>query len=62
MASCMRGSTEVMVPPLAFKEFIINSESPSRTTSVRPNSCPNSGARAAATASIFAGRSSGDKL
>ena len=62
MASCMRGSTETMIPPPAFKEFITNSESPSRTTSVRPNSCPNSGARAAATASIFAGRSSGDKL
>ena len=58
----MRDSTEAMVPPLAFKEFIFNSESPSRTTSIRPNSYPNSRAHAAAIASISAGRSSRDKL
>ena len=58
----MRGSTKAMVSPAAFKESIINFESPSRTASVRPNSCPNSIACVAATASISTGRSAGEKL
>ena len=50
----MRGSTEAKVALPVFKEFTINSESPSRTASVRPSSCPNSRAHATAIASISA--------
>ena len=59
-ASWIRGSTEAVVFPPAFKDSIINSESPSRTTSLMPISCPNSRAHAAATASISTGLSAKD--
>ena len=62
MTSWISGSTEAMVFPLAFKEFIISSESPSRTAPPIPISCPNSNARAVASASTSIGWYAGEML